>query len=283
MKCPHCGHWNQPSFPRCFKCGAPLDAKDAAAPAWREKFEKPHKDKIRVLYDDADAQPTVEEFASVPPEPDSKEETLSEEMLRLKDRRERGEKYLETLREQTAREEKTDGAQGVRVTYADGRTAPPRPQNDRPEDTSLRENGDEFFDLDDDAADEPYDDPYDAMYADSLPPTGPAVSASRRRKKRKHMRSPFAVAVWLVRILVVIAVAFCIWQGWMVVSKYMEEKNVSAESVNALIETCDVDGYPGHRITILADEGTQCYIGELTKSYVAVNGVITITAADYSF
>ena len=78
MKCPHCGHWNQPSFPRCFKCGAPLDAKDAAAPAWREKFEKPHKDKIRVLYDDADAQPTVEEFASVPPEPDSKEETLSE-------------------------------------------------------------------------------------------------------------------------------------------------------------------------------------------------------------
>ncbi len=109
MKCPHCGHWNQPSFPRCFKCGAPLDAKDAAAPAWREKFEKPHKDKIRVLYDDADAQPTVEEFASVPPELDSKEETLSEEMLRLKDRRERGEKYLETLREQTAREEKTDG------------------------------------------------------------------------------------------------------------------------------------------------------------------------------
>ena len=283
MKCPHCGHWNQPSFPRCFKCGAPLDAKDAAAPAWREKFEKPHKDKIRVLYDDADAQPTVEEFASVPPEPDSKEETLSEEMLRLKDRRERGEKYLETLREQTAREEKADGAQGVRVTYADGRTAPPRPQNDRPEDASLRENGDEFFDLDDDAADEPYDDPYDAMYADSLPPTGPAVSASRRRKKRKHMRSPFAVAVWLVRILVVIAVAFCIWQGWMVVSKYMEEKNVSAESVNALIETCDVDGYPGHRITILADEGTQCYIGELTKSYVAVNGVITITAADYTF
>ena len=110
MKCPRCGHWNQPSFPRCFKCGAPLEEKNESAPSWREQFEKPHKEKIRVLYDDADAQPTVEEFASVPPEPDSKEETLSEEMLRLKDRRERGEKYLETLREQTAREEKTDGA-----------------------------------------------------------------------------------------------------------------------------------------------------------------------------
>ena len=33
MKCPRCGHWNQPSFPRCFKCGAPLEEKNESAPS----------------------------------------------------------------------------------------------------------------------------------------------------------------------------------------------------------------------------------------------------------
>lgn len=296
MKCPRCGHWNQPSFPRCFKCGAPLEEKNESAPSWREQFEKPHKEKIRVLYDDADAQPTVEEFVSAGTQP-KEQESLSEEMTRLKNRRARGEKYLEAMREETLRQEEQPAASGVRVLRAQQQPEaapadPPAPETrDRFQAGRLGAEGryaseepdDDFAPLDEDP-DEPYDDPYAEMYADSLPPTGPAVGmAHRRARKRRRMRKPFAVAVWLVRILVVLAVAFGGWQLWTVIHGYVEEKSVSAESVNALIETCEIDGQPGHRVTILADEGTQCYISELTKSYVAVNGVITLNLADHVF
>lgn len=295
MKCPRCGHWNQPSFPRCFKCGAPLDAAAKQPPSWQKKFEKPRQDKVRVLYDDADPQPTVEEFAQAGAQP-QKKETLSEEMLRLRDRRSRGEKYLEAFRADAGRAEEDAVASTVRVWRSGDeleKTSPlPNPgarglEDDDREAPQVGSTGaegrypasepeDEFEPLDDD-----YDDPYDAMGDDILPPTGPAFGRSRRHKRR--MRRPFAVAVWLMRILIVLAVAFCGWEGWTLLHAYLETNAVSGESVNALVEKCEVDGLPGHRITILADEGTQCYIGELTKSYVAVNGVITINVADHVF
>lgn len=298
MKCPRCGHWNQPSFPRCFKCGAPLDAAGESAPSWREQFEKPRKDKIRILYDDADAQPSVEEFVAAGAQAE-RPETLSEEMTQLKSRRARGEKYLEAMREETVRQEEMPAVSGVRVsrTQSTAETGVDEPALSEPDARerlqagrlgsegryASEESDDDFAPLD--AEDEePYDDPYDDFYTDSLPPTGPAIGmAHRRSRKRLRMRKPFAIAIWLVRVLVVLALAFGGWQLWTIVHSYVEEKSVSSESVNALIETCEIDGQPGHRITILAAEGTQCYISELTKSYVAVNGVITLNLADHVF
>lgn len=298
MKCPRCGHWNQPSFPRCFKCGAPLDAAGENAPSWREQFQKPRKDKIRILYDDADAQPSVEEFVAAGAQVE-RPETLSEEMTQLKSRRARGEKYLEAMREETVRQEEMPAVSGVRVSRAQNAVEadadePALSEPDARERLQAgrlgaegryasEESDDDFAPLDADD-EEPYDDPYDDFYTDSLPPTGPAIGmAHRRSRKRLRMRKPFAIAIWLVRVLVVLALAFGGWQLWTIVHSYVEEKSVSSESVNTLIETCEIDGQPGHRITILAAEGTQCYISELTKSYVAVNGVITLNLADHVF
>lgn len=118
MKCPRCGHWNQPSFPRCFQCGAPLQPSTEGGSGWRKQFSQPQKDKIRILYDDADAQPTMEEFVAAGDEA-QKKESLSEEMIHLHDRRARGEKYLETYREALNEQEaEKNGEPSVRVYHA---------------------------------------------------------------------------------------------------------------------------------------------------------------------
>lgn len=302
MKCPRCGHWNQPSFPRCFQCGAPLQPSTEGGSGWRKQFSQPQKDKIRILYDDADAQPTMEEFVAAGDEA-QKKESLSEEMIHLHDRRARGEKYLETYREALNEQEaEKNGEPSVRVYHAGqvfgkdpvpDQEHPDAQERDKmmagrvgPEGRYAAEEADSdgFSPLPGEDEDyDDYDDPYNELYDDSLPPTGPAVSKAHRRKKRTHRRKPVLIAVWLVRGLVLCAVGFFIWQGSTILRTYLQTSATSGKNVDALIEACEIDGQPGHRITIPAEEGTQCYIGELTKSYVAVNGVITIQVADYVF
>ena len=103
MKCPRCGHWNQPSFPRCFQCGEPLHPSNQREPSWQEKFSRPQPEKVRIIYDDsgdpADNRPAPEAPRKpAPTRAKPHEETLAEEMNRLKERRERGSEYLKELR-----------------------------------------------------------------------------------------------------------------------------------------------------------------------------------------
>lgn len=299
MKCPNCGHWNQPSFPRCFKCGTPLESPAEKTPAWRDQFAKPHKDKVRILYDDADVQPTVEEFAAAGQKPESAPQSLSAEMAHLHERRARGEKYLESYR--TAAENSTrekERASGVRIRHSaettpvalESETASSRSARDSvfADDRSIEETRytatmEDFVELDGSEDDlDDYDDPYNDLYDDSLPPTGPAVVRSHH-KKRRRLHRPFLIAVWVARILLVLAIGAVGLLCWTFVDNYIDSNQAPSETVDALIETREIDGLPGHRITILAAEGTQCYISELTKSYVAVNGTITIDVADHVF
>ena len=87
MKCPACGHWNKPSFPRCFKCGMPLLKNEAATPAWRENLSEPSSKKMHIVYDDS--MPQEENIKTVMPLAEN--ETLAAEMTRLKERRSRPE------------------------------------------------------------------------------------------------------------------------------------------------------------------------------------------------
>lgn len=88
MKCPHCGHWNRASFPRCFRCGTPLpqDLPDQSAVPAAPVQEGPGKIYIQIN----------EEGKSTSPR--DARDTLAEEMKELAARKNRGELAQQQLR-----------------------------------------------------------------------------------------------------------------------------------------------------------------------------------------
>ncbi len=306
MKCPRCGHWNKPSFPRCFQCGEPLSAKDAKTPAWREQFETPKPQRMHVIYDDA--QPTQEDIVEEKPQEAKPKETvpqnesLAAEMNRLKDRRARGTVYLEQFRKNASEQGIAPSGSGVSIRRGGGffSDVPDNPKEtvqtppelrDRRRDaaasTAPAHSVDELLEEDGaflplESEERPYDDDPDEdvpMSFDSPMPLAPP-----RRKKRRRPLGPMAVPIWTMRILALAALGFIIWQG----ALFLEGRDTPAvttagEAIDATITPITMDGLSGHRIQIKGEEGTQIYISELTRSYVVIGGMATIEVVDHFF
>lgn len=317
MKCPRCGHWNKPSFPRCFKCGEPLNARQEKDPDWREQFERPQPAKIREVYDDTVVP--VEDVVTEEQKASTKEaEALAVEMTRLKDRRARGEMYLQELRQNAA--EKGIAPSGTNVSIRRGGGFFDVPDNP---DVTVRppDEEDDFFDtrvveadMDEPAERPPFYDteataeivtrrkrrkgdyvpqvtlpenPF-ASYDADLPPhpdsPGALAPSPYRRSKRSRIRGPILVAYLLVGILILAVAAFAVYIG---ISYLLPElttrRNVTESLDNVFIEEAIVDNHPGHRILVSGEEGSKVYIAELMKSYVIVGGVATIEIADHIF
>lgn len=300
MKCPRCGHWNQASFPRCFQCGEPLHAKDAKTPGWQERFEKPQAKKQQVLYDDAmppEADIVPEEAPLQKVEPD---ESLALEMNKLKERRERGSRYLEAFRQNAAEKGIAPSGTGVSIRRAGGffteaadepeeavyappeireqtRAVPPRPKGGAALDRdALLAEDEPFVALSGE----------DAAWDDDLPPAynaPPVLAPKLKRRKKRRVYGPMAVALWAVRLLVVAAVAFIGWQG-VLLARSLSAPPAPTQEADVSIEAFTMDdGFTGHRILISGEDGTQVYVSELTKSFIVVDGVATIEVADYFF
>ena len=94
MKCPQCGHWNRDSLPRCFRCGAELNASAQPASTWQETMRREQQQKVYIRIDD-EGRSTAETDAR---------ETLAREMNKLQERKERGKARQRTLREEGARQ-----------------------------------------------------------------------------------------------------------------------------------------------------------------------------------
>lgn len=309
MKCPRCGHWNQPSFPRCFQCGEPLHLSNQREPSWQEKFSRPQPEKVRIIYDDsgdpADNRPAPEAPRKpAPTRAKPHEETLAEEMNRLKERRERGSEYLKELRKNAADEGIAPSGTGVRIRRSGGffSELPDDPEETvyRPEEIRGRLRGNASAPQASRAQEGPYeqDAPEEEAFFEAgvgeddfeedLPPApgedAPLAPQGRNRRRRRHVRGPMVAAIWVVRSLVVLALAFIGWQGYLLVQGWTgAQPAVSTAELDVTIEACDVDGLPGHTIRIAGEEGSKFYIPELGKSYVVVGGVATITVADYVF
>ncbi|MCL1965351.1 MAG: zinc ribbon domain-containing protein [Firmicutes bacterium] len=295
MKCPRCGHWNKPSFPRCFQCGEPLRPEDAARPSWQERFpDTPKKTESRVVYydDDAAAQEDITAAEALP----QAEESLAAEMTRLKERRARGSVYLEEFRRNAAEQGIAPSGSGVFIRRVGGffEQVPDDPEETlyEPPEMQLRAKTakavakpraeeEDFVPLTSpepsgaamDAEDLPL--PYDA------PLPIPPLARSGLRKRRRY--GAVAAAIWAVRALTVIASAFVIWQAVLMIQSAMGPPSASEALSNVTVRPIDIDGMPGRRISIAGEEGTQYYISELTKSFVVIGGVAEFEVPDYFY
>lgn len=310
MKCPRCGHWNKASLPHCFKCGAPLNARAAAPPAWEDAFRKAQPEKKRLVFDDT--KPPVESIDEVPEaQPTARRrrrppeaQTVADEMNLLKDRRARGEQYLKKFRENAAEQGIAPTGSGVSIRRSGGFSSyvPDNP-DETIQVTAVEARAAQWAQQDGEApgpagrtgrqADygrtEVYAqtaNPYES-YDTDMPPAFDAQPplAPYKEKRRRRVRGPMIMVYALVSLLVLSVVAF---GGYVAASYFVPTLSTTAiapEKIDnvglELIETAD--GLAGHRVLIPGEEGTVVYIGELNKSFVVVGGVATVEVPDHVF
>lgn len=101
MKCPQCGQWNRASLPNCIRCGAPLNPESAETPAWQEQFRKEDKEPKKYIH--------VDEDGAVDESSDRRDE-LATDMTELKERKVRGARRLERMKEEAAMRSAPSGA-----------------------------------------------------------------------------------------------------------------------------------------------------------------------------
>lgn len=303
MKCPHCGHWNKASLPRCFQCGEPLNARAQHDPAWREQFDRPQPKRKRVVYDDT--KTPAEDL--VQNEMESPEEPLALRMTRLKDRRARGSAYLQDLRESAAEQGIAPSGSGVSIRRTGGffTDVPDNPDRtvqpvgaDETDETD--ETGSTGFYAQEITADipqaskghrgapafPPSEDPYGTNdpYLPPAPDTPGAITPEKARRRRRRVRGPLLIAYVLVGLLALGLLAF---GGYILISYVVPgivtQQNAPEAATDYHISEITIGGYPGRQILIPGEEGTLVYIKELEKSYVIVGGAATIEIADYFF
>lgn len=95
------------------------------------------------------------------------------------------------------------------------------------------------------------------------------------RKKRKLMPR---ILTWLTIFLVVIAGTY-----WGITAYIEKSGNAIKESIasQTIIAEREVEGLPGHQVTISGREGAQIYVRELQSSYIITGGVASIEIPDY--
>lgn len=109
MKCPSCGYWNKADFPRCFQCGRPLP-KAAPADGDDRTWERELRDAVpETSYERYDEDEVVDVLDEVPQKtpPGEDNAQLAGEIEQLKERRVRGEVYLEKMRERARAAQET--------------------------------------------------------------------------------------------------------------------------------------------------------------------------------
>lgn len=320
MKCPRCGYWNKPSFPHCFKCGEPLSQGAGTAADWRKQFEAPPPEKKRIVFDDtvAPVEDVSAEEAPAPPPiikragrrskqgAAASPDRLATEMSSLKERRERGNAYLQEFRQKAADKGIAPSGAGVSVRRSGGfytdipdnpdetvqiieteydedglpvspagapaprqRYTPPRRERE-PADPDLGVNPFAEYDSDMPPA-------YDAQ---------PVIAPYQGKKRRfRRVRGPMLLAYCTVGILVLALIAFGVYATYTFIIPEATLRRAAVEKLeNVKITPITMeDGLAGHRIEVAGEEGTLIYIGEQRKSYVVVGGVATIEIADHTF
>lgn len=103
-----------------------------------------------------------------------------------------------------------------------------------------------------------------------------------RPVKRVPMRGAFAAAVWMLRLLIVSAVAVV---GFLAATQFVAPwlRASGAKDIPYIVEAAIVQDLPGHVIRIPGEEGDKIVVRELAHTYTVVNGYATISVPDYRF
>ena len=264
MKCPHCGHWNRASFPRCFQCGTPLvhsKTDEQAAPSIPQETAKPGKTYIRYS-EDGHATASMDD-----------RDALARDMQSLQERKQKGYQEMQRLREQSAQ-------QGIAPTGRNVQTMTGRiPLTPVRRNEVIREDEEIEGDLRPGAipvqsrrqqmGEEP--EVLDLTHTHSYTPT--TVRRSQRNAKHFGVRR-FTRAIAFVLILAVVALA-----GWF----FLQREQEPTLQEKAVITNTILNDMPAHMIKIPAEEGAVIYIKELRKSYTVTGGYAVVEVEDYKW
>ena len=317
MKCPHCGHWNKASLPRCFKCGQPLpvqpDYERNQGPGWQHEL----KGDAPKIYIRADELGEAESLTD-------KREELAREMVDLKARKARGEQQQRKLREESSLRGLAPSSMTVRTNTT--RETIFRVKDDpetalRPMPPELVEGGEveatarhAFTSRFKHTVTPPMEDkgedgffPGTQPTSHWVPPSGKAAASSQvydgfndsgayeplwedtasgdfspraytaARPSSKRTRRHRYLRAMLYLLLSLIVIL----AAYVGISAWhrrqAEEKQKNKPTVVASI----VNDQAAHTITIPGQDGTQIYVRELSNTFVITGGVAVVEIPDY--
>lgn len=260
MKCPHCGHWNRASFPRCFQCGTPLDmtSEEVNQPTAAAK-----PGKVYIRYDeDGTTSSTADD-----------RDKLALDMQTLQERKQKGRQEMQRIREQGARQGIAPTSRHVQTVT--GRvTVPPSYKNDvitevEEVEPTLRPDAIAVSSKRRPPADQP--EVLDLTHTQAITP--PTPRRSQRNHRRFGLRRFARLAAWLMIAAVVIAGIY-----------FLVQRDQDAPLQEQVIITNTIlNDMPAHMIRIPAEEGAVIYIKELRKSYTVTGGYATVEVEDYKW
>ena len=260
MKCPHCGHWNRASFPRCFRCGTPLDD---VSPEANQPTAAAKPGKVYIRYDaDGGSTSTADD-----------RDKLALDMQTLQERKQKGRQEVQRLREQSARQ--GIAPTGRHVQSMTGRVdLPPIVKNEviREEEeveTHLRPDAIAVSSRRKQQTDEP--EVLDLTHTQAYTP--PIPRRSQRNHRRFGLRRFARLAAWLMIGVVLAAGIYFLVQ---------REQDAPLQE-KAIITNTILNDMPAHMIKIPAEEGAVIYIKELRKSYTVTGGYATVEVEDYKW
>ena len=318
MKCPHCGHWNKASLPRCFQCGQPLlvqpDYERNQGPGWQHEL----KEAAPKVYIRADEQGEAESITD-------KRDALAHEMVELKARKARGEKHQRTLREESSRRGLVPSSMTVRTNTT--RETIFRLRDDpettlRPMPPELVEGGEvdstarlvftsRIKRTGPDRAEEPDgEDVFPGAQHTSqwVPPSGKAAGTHAvydgfndsaayeplwgdlqpggvTQPQAYSSRRPIPKRIKkhrLLRAALIVMLAFVLFlAGSIGVSAWNRRQEEERLKLRPTVVASILNDQAAHTITIPGQDGTQIYVKEMSNTYVISGGMAVVEIPDY--
>ncbi len=297
MKCPKCGAWNQAYLPKCNRCGTELPKADPLAEAdWEADL---HRKKPYLQITSFNDKDTLEDAEKTPP---PQHTTVSEEIEELIQRREEGAHRLRRFRQQAAQVSHTlKTAEVLEPLPEPGDPGMPLVEMEvsetEPAEEVLRE---EHLIIDQHNKDVPvFYDGYEGNEQRQADPRkrhsrGDAEKVIPIDNERRHSSSQFVYSatkekrsagyyvlrVFLLLLACVLASAASVYAARTFVFSHGLQANRTTEAVIEVTAT-EIDGHPGHLITIRGRENATVYMPEMQSSYILSNGQVEIPVPDY--
>ena len=273
MKCPACGYWNRATFPRCFRCGEPLEQRESGLPiSDDEKTPIPHAE-------DEATEISFDEMGNEYIRRDDRDR-LALEMLSLHDRKRRGEIKQKQLMTRGA--QRGFAPSGTRVSasfrrnrlFIDPQTVRRRTAEALAEPKAVDYDGftesPNYFSVSDE--DPGYAKAASRGYSAMAPVPMPGA-------KRKRIIGRMRYLPYLALAMLVIAGGIALNQFF--ISPWLSSRRQADTVPQPLISASILDDMAAHIISIPGPEGAQIYIKELRNSYIVTGGYATFQVADY--
>ncbi len=274
MKCPRCGQWNRASFPRCFRCGEPLDAQAPQDPPAAAGDRAEENEPSVVIHIDEDGSET----AQVDPK-----DRLAFEMQSLVRRKKLGEQRQRELRSRGAQRGFAPTGSRVNAGFRRNRVfSEPVSPAGGPSGAFQGENRPVDYDGFTEGAGylRATDDLFAPLHTGRGRGAAVAVLPPRRIRRTRFFGTRRLLSVFAA----VLAAAALLFSGYRLVVHplLIQEKEVPAEeqvSVSASI----LDDMAAHTIRIPAPEGSRIYVKELRRFFLSTGGYASFQVADHTF